>query len=106
MRPTGKIVAAAILLLAGAFVPNAADAAGPFGGHDGSAPHVGGHHSGHGPRIYFGWSHTPSIYRPRIYGAPAAWTPAWYAYCRNKYRSFDPASGTFLGYDGRRHFCR
>ena len=23
-----------------------------------------------------------------------------------RYRSFDPASGTFLGYDGRRHVCQ
>lgn len=28
------------------------------------------------------------------------------AYCARKYRSFDPVSFTFLGYDGRRHFCR
>ncbi|WP_349370662.1 BA14K family protein [Salinarimonas sp.] len=28
------------------------------------------------------------------------------AYCARKYRSFDPHSFTFLGYDGRRHYCR
>jgi hypothetical protein len=28
------------------------------------------------------------------------------AYCSRKYRSFDPVSFTYLGYDGRRHFCR
>ncbi len=28
------------------------------------------------------------------------------AYCARKYRSFDPASFTYLGYDGRRHYCR
>lgn len=33
-------------------------------------------------------------------------SPDWNAYCASKYRSFDPASGTFLGYDGRRHYCR
>jgi BA14K-like protein len=26
-------------------------------------------------------------------------------YCAQRYRSFDPASGTFMGYDGRRHPC-
>ncbi|MFC7399523.1 BA14K family protein [Chelatococcus sp. GCM10030263] len=31
---------------------------------------------------------------------------AWLAYCSSKYRSFDPASGTYLGYDGRRHVCQ
>lgn len=30
----------------------------------------------------------------------------WLAYCSAKYRSFDPASGTYLGYDGRLHPCR
>ncbi len=30
----------------------------------------------------------------------------WLAYCAARYRSFDPASGTYLGYDGRRHACR
>jgi len=27
------------------------------------------------------------------------------AYCTQRYRSYDPASGTFLGYDGQRHPC-
>jgi len=27
------------------------------------------------------------------------------AYCAQRYRSYDPASGTFLGYDGIRHPC-
>jgi BA14K-like protein len=27
------------------------------------------------------------------------------ASCAQRYRSYDPASGTFLGYDGRRHEC-
>jgi len=30
----------------------------------------------------------------------------WLAYCSSRYRSFDPASGTYLGYDGRRHACQ
>jgi invasion protein IalB len=29
----------------------------------------------------------------------------WVAYCSQRYRSFDPASGTYLGYDGQRHMC-
>lgn len=32
--------------------------------------------------------------------------PEWLAYCSNKYKSFDPASGTYLGYDGQRHPCQ
>lgn len=27
------------------------------------------------------------------------------AYCAQRYRSYDPASGTYLGYDGIRHPC-
>jgi hypothetical protein len=27
------------------------------------------------------------------------------SYCARRYRSYDPASGTFLGYDGLRHPC-
>lgn len=27
------------------------------------------------------------------------------AYCEQRYRSYDPASGTYLGYDGVRHPC-
>lgn len=45
---------------------------------------------------------TTTYYR----GSPQPWTSEWYAYCSSKYRSFDPSSGTFLGYDGQRHFCR
>ena len=27
------------------------------------------------------------------------------AYCMRRYKSYDPASGTYLGYDGQRHPC-
>ena len=50
---------------------------------------------------------------PPVHVAPAPvvylyqpWTPEWYAYCRGKYRSFDPGTGYYLGYDGQYHFCR
>ena len=52
----------------------------------------------------------PTYYRPAprvVYVQPAAqpWTRAWYNDCAARYRSFDPGSGTYLGYDGARHFC-
>jgi hypothetical protein len=28
------------------------------------------------------------------------------SYCAQRYRSYDPASGTFMGHDGRRHPCQ
>ncbi|MFN3521121.1 MAG: BA14K family protein [Phenylobacterium sp.] len=31
---------------------------------------------------------------------------SWDDYCRRKYRSYDPRSRTYLGYDGLRHYCR
>lgn len=33
------------------------------------------------------------------------WTPEWYRYCEDRYRSFNPRTGTFTGYDGLKHFC-
>ncbi|WP_187972224.1 BA14K family protein [Aquibium microcysteis] len=33
------------------------------------------------------------------------WTRDWYRYCAARYRSFDPQTGTFRGYDGYDHFC-
>ncbi len=39
-------------------------------------------------------------------GSPQPWSSGWYRYCASRYRSFDPRSGTYLGYDGYRHFCR
>jgi hypothetical protein len=31
---------------------------------------------------------------------------SYHAICARKYRSYDPRSGTYLGYDGYRHRCR
>ena len=33
------------------------------------------------------------------------WTAGWYRWCDARYRSFNPRTGTFRGYDGRDHFC-
>ncbi len=32
--------------------------------------------------------------------------PDYDAYCFSKYRSYDPRTGTYLGYDGYRHPCQ
>ncbi|WP_353644957.1 BA14K family protein [Mesorhizobium sp. WSM2239] len=51
------------------------------------------------------------VRRERVYvdegyaGALEPWTPEWYRYCEDRYRSFNARTGTFTGYDGRRHFC-
>ena len=53
---------------------------------------------------YPGWS--------GYYAGWYGWAPAYYynygdtiAYCARHHRSYDPASGTFLGKDGLRHYC-
>jgi hypothetical protein len=38
-------------------------------------------------------------------GALEPWSPGWYEYCEDRYRSFKPRTGTFTGYDGQEHFC-
>lgn len=50
-------------------------------------------------------------YAPAPVGMPWAggyppFSDGWLAYCSRRYRSFDPRTGTFLGYDGNRHYCR
>lgn len=38
-------------------------------------------------------------------GGLEPWSPVWYQYCVDRYRSFDPSSGTFMTYGGERRFC-
>ena len=52
-----------------------------------------------------------AYYRARAYSAPGpyvasdGYTQAWLDSCSRRYRSFDPVSGTYLGYDGLVHRC-
>jgi BA14K-like protein len=41
----------------------------------------------------------------RAVGAMEPWSPQWQRYCSYRYRTFDPRSGTYVGNDGREHFC-
>lgn len=50
----------------------------------------------------------PAPRRPRVinyYHSVEPWTRDWYRYCSDRYRSFNPETGTFRGNDGRNHFC-
>ena len=90
--------------------------------------HGGHHHHHHGGRYYRGGGNGGAVAAGVLGGLavgamigaataapppPAYYAPApvyggggdWLAYCSSKYRSFDPASGTYLGYDGYRHPC-
>jgi hypothetical protein len=52
------------------------------------------------PGYYYG---DPGYYyAPDVYAGP---DPSAESYCAQRYRSYDPASGTYLGYDGVRHPC-
>lgn len=53
----------------------------------------------YGPYPYYDAPYPPAYYPAPGYGGNAA------AYCASRYRSYDPATGTFLGYDGVRHPC-
>ena len=47
-------------------------------------------------------------YGPGYYPPPVAYGPPpgdAIAYCMQRFRSYDPNSGTYLGYDGGRHPC-
>jgi hypothetical protein len=48
-------------------------------------------------------------YGPAAYGpgyGPPPWTPEWYTYCAQRYRSFNARTGYFRGYDGLPYFCQ
>ncbi len=55
---------------------------------------------GPGP-YYYGPPYPPAAYGPGYYPAPGGDA----AYCARRYRSYDPATGTYLGFDGVRHPC-
>jgi hypothetical protein len=50
------------------------------------------------------WVYATPAPAPVIYGY-SPWPPVWYTYCRGKFRSFDPNTGYYRGYDGQPHFC-
>jgi hypothetical protein len=115
-------VAAALAVSAPAFAQHR-HGGGHWGGHHGGH---WGHHGGWGwggafggfaagavvgsalaaPGYYYGdpgyYYDDPGDYAPDVYAGPDSSAEA---YCAQRYRSYDPASGTYLGYDGIRHPC-
>jgi hypothetical protein len=43
--------------------------------------------------------------QPVVYGTLEPWTRDWFEYCSQRYRSFNPNTGTYRGYDSMDHFC-
>lgn len=63
-----------------------------------------------GSAPYYGYGYGPGYYGPAYAPAPVVVAPAYgggddEAYCMQRYRSYDPASGTYLNYDGNRYPC-
>lgn len=69
-----------------------------------------------GPRVYedvpaddYYYRPAPRVYRPvrEVYvdRSIEPWSRAWYDYCSSAYRSFNPRTGTYVGFDGDEHFC-
>jgi hypothetical protein len=52
-----------------------------------------------------GWGFYDAWWGPGYYYSPSVTFGDSIAYCARRYRTYDPASGTFLGRDGFRHFC-
>jgi hypothetical protein len=55
----------------------------------------------------YGYGYAPgNYYEPSYAYVPApAYGPGAVAYCAQRFKSYDPASGTYLGNDGYRHPC-
>lgn len=66
---------------------------------------------GYWPDYYYGGAAAPAYdYAPVAYDptatAPAADpTASQVASCEARFKSYDPTTGTYLGYDGKRHLC-
>jgi hypothetical protein len=69
---------------------------------------VGGGYGYYGPDYYYDYGPDYSYYDDGTYddGTAVAVVPGADAnWCAQTYRTYDPASGTYLGYDGQRHPC-
>jgi hypothetical protein len=61
---------------------------------------LGGYYGGYG---YGDGYYDTGYYGSSYYGS--SYNPDATAYCSQRYKSYDPSSGTYLGYDGARHPC-
>jgi hypothetical protein len=72
--------------------------------------HHGWHHHRHWRHRHYGWGPAFGGFAAgALIGSAIASSNARandaVAYCMNRFKSYDPASGTYLGYDGLRHPC-
>lgn len=97
-----RAVAAAVLLVGMTFTPVAAQVSEPalFDAQNPGRSAING-----GALTPWGEAQEAARHSGNPANAYGAMTPAPTSSCA-RYRSFDPASGTFLGRDGQRHSCR
>jgi len=83
-------------LAAGALAGGILGATGPYGyyGYGPGYAYAPGYVYGYGP----GYGYAPGYGQGYAGGGEAA-------YCQQRFRSYDPGSGTYLGFDGVRHSC-
>jgi hypothetical protein len=118
---TTAVPASAQMSAAAPAITAAGHAAGQFeqvrwhgrrGHHRGHSRYYGHRHYGHGAAVGAGivglaagailGSAIAAGERPPTVIRDGSWIRA----CSAKYRSFDPRTGTYLGYDGYRHYCQ
>ncbi|MBX7249079.1 MAG: BA14K family protein [Caulobacteraceae bacterium] len=69
------------------------------------------HHDDRGPAVHYypgyGYYSSRGAYYDDRYGHGDRYErgPERDAWCARRYRTYDPRSGTYAGYDGRRHHC-
>jgi hypothetical protein len=84
--------------------PAAAFVAGGLVGGALAAPYYG--YGPYYPGPYYPGAYYPGPYYPGHYAAaPAYSNEGAEGYCAQRFRSYDPSSGTYMGYDGQRHPC-
>jgi BA14K-like protein len=92
----------------GGFIPGAVAGA-VIGGAIASQGYYGNQGYYGGPGYYYGDAPAPAYYDNQYYddSATVAAAPEGddVAYCIQRFRSYDPQSGTYLGNDGYRHAC-
>jgi hypothetical protein len=100
---TGEIIAAGILgVAAGAIIAGIANQPRPVY-REPAYRHPQAYPRPSPDRDYF--PPAPVRYESDRYASYEPWTREWYRWCANRYRSFDPDYGTYVGYDGVERFC-
>ena len=94
-------------LLAAAALPLAGCATGPYGYNGYGSPYGSAYGYGHGSggTAYHGAYGRPDVVYPSGGYSAGGRDPGRIAWCRATYRSYDPASGYYRAWSGRRVWC-